>query len=130
MIMENFNNTLDNVSNTLDTLENSCNAVCKVADSLSNIQATWADLQRDIHLMDVQFEAYMGTLEANLERHRINVPLISRQLDMLQDKMSRVLDRIIEKDVQTDMDMQEKSRLMDSLDSYVDKLSTLMIKLL
>lgn len=128
--MENFNYTLDNVSNTLDTLENSCNAVCQVADSLSNIQTTWADLQRDIHLMDVQFEAYMGTLEANLERHRINVPLISRQLDMLQDKMSRVLDRIIEKDVQTDMDMQEKSRLMDSLDSYVDKLSTLMIKLL
>lgn len=124
------NKTLDKVSDTLDTLENSCNAVCKVADSLSNIQATWADLQRDIHLMDVQFEAYMGSLEANLERHRINVPLISRQLDMLQEKMSRVLDRIIEKDVQTDMDMQEKSRLMDSLDSYVDKLSTLMIKLL
>lgn len=124
------NKTLDKVSDTLVSLENSCNAVCKVADSLSNIQATWADLQRDIHLMDVQFEAYMGTLEANLERHRINVPLISRQLDMLQDKMSRVLDRIIEKDVQTDMDMQEKSRLMDSLDSYVDKLSTLMIKLL
>ena len=124
------NKTLDKVSDTLDTLENSCNAVCKVADSLSNIQATWADLQRDIHLMDVQFEAYMGSLEANLERHRINVPLISRQLDLLQEKMSRVLDRIIEKDVQTDMDMQEKSRLMDSLDSYVDKLSTLMIKLL
>lgn len=124
------NKTLDKVSDTLVSLENSCNAVCKVADSLSNIQATWADLQRDIHLMDVQFEAYMGSLEANLERHRINVPLISRQLDMLQDKMSRVLDRIIEKDVQTDMDMQEKSRLMDSLDSYVDKLSTLMIKLL
>ena len=124
------NKTLDKVSDTLDTLENSCNAVCKVADSLSNIQATWADLQRDIHLMDVQFEAYMGSLEANLERHRINVPLISRQLDMLQEKMSRVLDRIIERDVQTDMDMQEKSRLMDSLDSYVDKLSTLMIKLL
>ena len=122
--------TIDKVSNTLVSLENTCNAVCNIADSLSNIQATWADLQRDIHLMDVQFEAYMGSLEANLERHRINVPLISRQLDLLQDKMSRVLDRIIEKDVQTDMDMQEKSRLMDSLDSYVDKLSTLMIKLL
>ena len=82
------NKTLDKVSDTLDTLENSCNAVCKVADSLSNIQATWADLQRDIHLMDVQFEAYMGSLEANLERHRINVPLISRQLDIIQEKMS------------------------------------------
>ena len=122
--------TIDKVSNTLVSLENTCNAVCNIADSLSNVQNTWADLQRDIHLMDVQFEAYMGSLEANLERHRINVPLISRQLDLLQDKMSRVLDRIIEKDVQTDMDMQEKSRLMDSLDSYVDKLSTLMIKLL
>ena len=122
--------TIDKVSNTLVSLENTCNAVCNIADSLSNVHNTWADLQRDIHLMDVQFEAYMGSLEANLERHRINVPLISRQLDLLQDKMSRVLDRIIEKDVQTDMGMQEKSRLMDSLDSYVDKLSTLMIKLL
>ena len=125
-----YNVTLDKVSNSLESLENTCNAVCNIVDGLANVQKTWADLQRDIHLMDVQFEAYMGSLEANLERHRINVPLISRQLDMLQDKMSRVLDRIIEKDVQTDMDMQEKSRLMDSLDSYVDKLSTLMIKLL
>lgn len=125
-----YNKTLDKVSNTLESLESTCNAVCNVADGLANVQKTWADLQRDIHLMDVQFEAYMGSLEANLERHRINVPLISRQLDMLQEKMSKVLDRIIEKDVQTDMDMQEKSRLMDSLDSYVDKLSTLMIKLL
>ena len=125
-----YNKTLDKVSNTMESLESTCNAVCNVADGLANVQKTWADLQRDIHLMDVQFEAYMGSLEANLERHRINVPLISRQLDMLQEKMSKVLDRIIEKDVQTDMDMQEKSRLMDSLDSYVDKLSTLMIKLL
>lgn len=125
-----YNNALDNISNSFESLENTCNAVCNVVDQLANVQNTWADLQRDIHLMDVQFEAYMGSLEANLERHRINVPLISRQLDLLQDKMSRVLDRIIEKDVQTDMDMQEKSRLMDSLDSYVDKLSTLMIKLL
>lgn len=125
-----YNKTLDKVSNNLESLESTCNAVCNVVDGLANVQKTWADLQRDIHLMDVQFEAYMGSLEANLERHRINVPLISRQLDMLQEKMSKVLDRIIEKDVQTDMDMQEKSRLMDSLDSYVDKLSTLMIKLL
>lgn len=125
-----YNVTLDKVSNSLESLENTCNAVCNVVDGLANVQKTWADLQRDIHLMDVQFEAYMGSLAANLERHRINVPLISRQLDLLQEKMSRVLDRIIEKDVQTDMDMQEKSRLMDSLDSYVDKLSTLMIKLL
>lgn len=125
-----YNVTLDKVSNSLESLENTCNVVCNVVDGLANVQKTWADLQRDIHLMDVQFEAYMGSLEANLERHRINVPLISRQLDMLQEKMSKVLDRIIEKDVQTDMDMQEKSRLMDSLDSYVDKLSTLMIKLL
>ena len=125
-----YNVTLDKVSNSLESLENTCNAVCNIVDGLANVQKTWADLQRDIHLMDVQFEAYMGSLEANLERHRINVPLISRQLDLLQEKMSRVLDRIIEKDVQTDMDMQEKSRLRDSLDSYVDKLSTLMIKLL
>ena len=125
-----YNVTLDKVSNSFESLENTCNAVCNIVDGLANVQKTWADLQRDIHLMDVQFEAYMGSLEANLERHRINVPLISRQLDLLQEKMSRVLDRIIEKDVQTDMDMQEKSRLMDSLDSYVDKLSTLMIKLL
>ena len=80
--------------------------------------------------MDVQFNAYVSSLEANLERHRVNVPVISKQLDMLQDKMSKVLDKVIEKDVKTDMDMQEKSRLMDSLDSFVDKISTLMIKLL
>lgn len=123
-------NNLQRLSNSAQSLEQACYAVCNVADSVANIGNTWADLQRDIHLMDVQFNAYVSSLEANLERHRVNVPVISKQLDMLQDKMSKVLDKVIEKDVKTDMDMQEKSRLMDSLDSFVDKISTLMIKLL
>ena len=125
-----MNNTLIQANNTLENATQCFNAMCNIADSASNIANTWADLQRDMHQMDLQFSAYMGNLEVNLEKYRISAPIVSKQLDGLQNIMNKMLDKVLEMDATTDMEMQNKMRLMDSVDGYVDKLATMMIKLL
>jgi len=37
---------------------------------------------------------------------------------------------VVDMDVKTELDMQNKNRMMDSLDSYIDKMADMMVKLL
>lgn len=125
-----MNNTLSKANNTLENATQCFDAMCSLANGITDIASTWADLQRDMHQMDLQFSAYMGNLEVNLEKYRISAPIVSKQLDGLQNIMNKVLDKVLEMDATTDIQMQNKMRLMDSVDGYVDKLATMMVKLL
>lgn len=125
-----MNNTPMNTNNKLENVTQCFNAMCSIADSASNIAQTWADLQRDMHQMDLQFGAYIANLEVSLQKYEISAPIVSGQLDKIQEKMNKILDNVLEKNATTDMEMQMKMRLMDSVDGYVDKLATMMIKLL
>ena len=48
----------------------------------------------------------------------------------MNDLMSRILDKVVDMDVKNELDMQNKNRMMDSLDSYIDKMAEMMVKLL
>ena len=110
------------------------------AESLNNIQTigttilngvtTWKQLEHDMHQMDVQFNAYVAKLDNDLEQYKISAPIVSKQLDRVNDLMSRILDKVVDMDVKTELDMQNKNRMMDSLDSYIDKMADMMVKLL
>lgn len=125
-----MNNTLIQANDTLENATQCFDAICNIANGISDVANTWADLQRDMHQMDLQFAAYMGNLDVNLEKYRISAPVVSKQLDGLQNIMNKILDKVLEMDATNDIQMQDKMRLMDSVDGYVDKLATMMIKLL
>lgn len=125
-----MNNTLIQANDTLENATQCFDAIYNIANGISDVANTWADLQRDMHQMDLQFAAYMGNLEVNLEKYRISAPVVSKQLDGLQNIMNKILDKVLEMDATNDIQMQNKMRLMDSVDGYVDKLATMMIKLL
>ena len=48
----------------------------------------------------------------------------------LRSALKRILDKVVDMDVKTELDMQNKNRMMDSLDSYIDKMAEMMVKLL
>ena len=87
-------------------------------------------MERDMHQMDVQFNAYLAKLDSDLEQYKISAPIVSKQLDRVNDLMSRILDKVVDMDVKNELDMQNKNRMMDSLDSYIDKMAEMMVKLL
>lgn len=111
-------------------LTDCCNSICQIKDTVNDVATTWMNMKRDIHQMDLQFNAYMGNLEVNLEKYKTSAPIVAKQLDGLQNIMSRILDRVLSMDAINEMQMQDKERMMSSLDSYIDRLATMMIKLL
>ena len=123
-------NNMEKVNDTL-ALANDCMAnITDLTDRITSSVNTWVDLQRDIHLMDVQFNAYVATLDNNLEKYRISAPIVQAQLDNLNKMMDRILDKVLGMDAESEKEMDFKMKLMESLDSYTDKLATMMVKLL
>ena len=90
----------------------------------------YIDLQRDMHKMDVQFNAYVATLDAELERHKGNLPVVERQLNQINQMMDKVLDKVLSMDANTDKEMDMKMKYMETLQTFTDKIATMMIKLL
>lgn len=124
------NNNLVTINDTMANLTDCCNSICQIKDTVNDVATTWMNMKRDIHQMDLQFNAYMGNLEVNLEKYKTSAPIVAKQLDGLQNIMSRILDRVLSMDAINEMQMQDKERMMSSLDSYIDRLATMMIKLL
>lgn len=108
----------------------SLNNIQSIGTTILNGVTTWKQLEHDMHQMDVQFNAYVAKLDNDLEQYKISAPIVSKQLDRVNDLMSRILDKVVDMDVKTELDMQNKNRMMDSLDSYIDKMAEMMVKLL
>ena len=114
----------------LTTATEGLNNINTLADSILTTVSSWKQMERYMHAMDVQFNAYLAKLDSDLEQYKISAPIVSKQLDRVNDLMSRILDKVVDMDVKTELDMQNKNRMMDSLDSYIDKMAEMMVKLL
>lgn len=124
------NESLSLVQDNLIEANNCLTNINEVCDRISNIAHSWMEMQREMHIMDLQFNAYMANLDNNLEKYKISAPIVSKQLENLDSIMNRIVDKVIDMNVDTELDMTNKMRMMDSLDTYIDKVATMMIKLL
>ena len=90
----------------LTTATEGLNNINSLADNILNTVSSWKQMERDMHQMDVQFNAYLAKLDADLEQYKISAPIVSKQLDRVNDLMSRILDKVVDMDVKTELDMQ------------------------
>lgn len=110
----------------IDTFEKISGLTSTICDSIT----TWKQIDCQMHEMDLQFETFSKQIDASLDIHRQNAPIVSRQLDAISNMMSRILDKVLIMEANTENEMNDKMRLMDSVDQYVDKITTIMTKLL
>lgn len=128
--LDSFNTTVGNVNNTLMQANDCFCSINELGDKIVSTVNSYVDLQRDMHKMDVQFNAYVATLDAELERHKGNLPVVERQLNQINQMMDKVLDKVLSMDANTDKEMDMKMKYMETLQTFTDKIATMMIKLL
>lgn len=80
--LERFDASVGNVNNALMQANECFNSINELSDKITSTVNSFVDLQRDMHMMDVQFNAYVASLDAELERHKGNLPVVEKQLDL------------------------------------------------
>lgn len=128
--LDRFDASVSNFGNTMMQTTECFNSLNELTGNLVSAANNYIDLQRDMHKMDVQFNAYVATLDAELERHKGNLPVVERQLNQINQMMDKVLDKVLSMDAITDKEMDMKMKYMETLQTFTDKIATMMIKLL
>ena len=83
-----------------------------------------------MHLMDVKLESFLAEMDYNLSKYTLSVPVVERQLNFVNDKISQILDHVLKMNAETENEINMKMRMLSMAEDYLDKLSTMMIKLL
>lgn len=102
----------------------------EIGNKIVSVANNIATIQKEIHQMDLQFEAYIASLNNDIEKRKLNIPVVSKQLDSLNSMMSRILDKVLDMDVTTPMEMEHKMRMMEIIDKYLNQISNLTMRLL
>lgn len=104
--------------------------ICEVANTICNAVTNWKEIDMQMQSMDLQFKAFSKQMDVNLEMYRQRAPIVGRQLDSLSVMMNKILDKVLMMDAETEVEINNKMRLMDSVDTYVERITTMMTKLL
>lgn len=122
-LQENFNNTLDKFETNLSIISN-------ISNNVESVISKTKELDRDMHELDLQFNAYIANLDASLKKYEISTPVVSSQLDRLNSRMDQMLNAVLTMNASTPEQIHFRSELLDKLNSLTDQLATMMIKLL
>ena len=104
--------------------------ISEVANTICNAVTNWKEIDMQMQSMDLQFKAFSKQMDVNLEMYRQRAPIVGRQLDSLSVMMNKILDKVLMMDAETEVEINNKMRLMDSVDTYVERITTMMTKLL
>ena len=83
-----------------------------------------------MHTMDVQFNAFIAKMDFELDKYKTSIPVVEKQLDFVNQQISKILDHVLAMDAKTESEINMKMRMMESSENYLDKLSTMMMKLI
>lgn len=123
----------EEVSNAVTQEINVSECLCRINDIAGNICSsvtTWKEMDMQMHTMDIQFATFAKQMDVNLEMYKQRIPIVGKQLESINEMMNKILDKVLLMDAETEVEINCKMRLMDSVDTYVDKITTMMTSLL
>ena len=92
------------------TTEQILNEINIIGDKIVSVANNIATIHKEMHIMDLQFEAYIASLDNDIE--------------------NRILDRVLQMEVNTPLDMEHKMRMMEIVDRYLNQIGNLTMQLL
>ena len=114
---------IERVGNTTQLFSNLVTNICDASVKRNEID-------RDIHKMDLAFESYREKLYSDLERLKGNRPLVEKELMIVNQSFSKILDYALTLNAETETQINLKIHLIDAADRYLNKIAEMMTKLL
>ena len=100
-----------------------------ITSHILNSVTTWKEIDLQMHNMDVQLNAFLAKLDFDLDKYKESIPVVKQNLEFVQGQISKILDKALSMDANTESEINLQSRLMDMTSSFLDRLTDMMIKL-
>ncbi len=107
----------------IDTIKDITTHVC-------NSITTWKQIDAQMHTMDIQFNVFLTRMEHDLEKYKTSIPVVEKQLNFVNEQISKILDHVLTMNAETETEINMKMRMLETSENYLDRLSTMMMKLI
>lgn len=90
----------------------------------------WKQIDLQMHAMDTQLTAFLANLDKDLEKYKASIPVVKENLAFFRDQTCKVLEKAIEMNPETELELRQQSQWIDLAGRLVDRLTDAMFKLL
>lgn len=118
-----LDNNINSIKACVDSLNPVINGVC------ASVTA-WKEIDKEMLAMDLHFKAFAKEMDNNLEKYKSRIPVIEKQLEVVNVGLVKILDYVIAMDAKTEAEMNMKMKMMERVDLFLNTLSTTMMNLL
>lgn len=122
------NSYASTINDSLMVINDSISTVNSFTDKVHNIATLWADIEIEIHKLDLQFDGYIAKLHSDLEMYKAKMPILQKTFEDLSDKIDKILDRALDMEANTEIELKVKLKLLETLDKQTNQLTALIIK--
>ena len=128
----NEQNGLLAISSATDLMMTSLDKVNNISSNINDMVHTLANMHVAVEQIEAELEAFKAATGAKLEKFKLQVPILDKQMDKISDRIDMITERILSL---TDDDMSEEtlkkqSLLMDTLSNFSVSFNNLVMKLM
>ena len=128
----NEQNGLLAISSATDLMMTSLDKVNNISSNINDMVHTLANMHVAVEQIEAELEAFKTATGAKLEKYKLQVPILDKQMDKISDRIDMITERILSL---TDGDMTEEtlkkqSLLMDTLSNFSGSFNNLVMKLM
>lgn len=124
--------TIPQKQDIMSQINSSLDMVNQLMGGAQDIMMTYADMKKQIVMVEAQVDAFCASLETDLAKYQQRLPMLEKQLDRASDRIDKFVDKILndDGDVTSPEYLQKQSLLLDALTSISDQFNTIIMKLL
>ena len=128
----NEQNGLLAISSATDLMMTSLDKVNNISSNINDMVHTLANMHVAVEQIEAELEAFKTATGAKLDKFKLQVPILDKQMDKISDRIDMITERILSL---TDGDMTEEtlkkqSLLMDTLSNFSGSFNNLVMKLM
>lgn len=96
----------------------------EIGQGSQRIETLKLEIQRDLYVLDKQFDAFIAKLDSDLEKHKVDAALVMMQLQQYNNQINRMLDYL------NNVGPNNDSAALFMINSWSDKITELIFKIL
>ena len=120
------------ISSATDLMMTSLDKVNNISSNINDMVHTLANMHVAVEQIEAELEAFKTATGAKLDKFKLQVPILDKQMDKISDRIDMLTDRILSlpDDDMTEETLKKQSLLMDTLSNFSVSFNNLVMKLM
>lgn len=124
--------SLPAIASATELMMASLDKVSTMSSDIDDMVHAIANMRVAVKQIDAQLDAFKAATGAKLDKFKLQVPILDKQMDKISDRIDKITDKILSltDDDMSEQTLKKQSVLMDALSNFNDSFNNLVMRLM